>query len=119
LKAYGTDRLGEVISGSCSLAQYLKRRIESEHKLEILAPVSLNIVCFGYRCDNPDTINRNLAIALQESGIAAPSTTVVNGRIAIRVALFNHRTLTRDIDTLIEATLELGAALSAQHAAAA
>ena len=115
LKAYGTDRLGEVITGSCALAQCLKQRIESNDRLELLAPVSLNIVCFRYRCDDADTINRNIAIALQESGIVAPSTTIVNGRVAIRVALFNHRTLTRDIEALINATLEIGASLSAQR----
>lgn len=119
LKAYGTDRLGQVISGSCSLAQYLKRRIESEAELELLAPLSLNIVCFGYRCGNPDAMNRELAIALQESGIAAPSTTVVNGRIALRVALFNHRTRMQDVDALIDAALKFGEILNRQESAAA
>lgn len=111
IKAYGTDKLGQVMSGSCRLAQYLKQRIEAEPQLELLAPVGLNIVCFGYRGENPDDMNRNLAIALQESGIAAPSTTVVNGRTAIRVALFNHRSTQREVDALIRATLELGANL--------
>lgn len=108
IKAYGTDKLGQVMADSCNLAQYLKRRILSEPKLELLAPVGLNIVCFGYRCDRPDETNRDLAIALQESGIVAPSTTVINGRTAIRVALFNHRTTQREVDALLTATLEFG-----------
>lgn len=112
INAYGTDRLGQVMSGSCQLAQYLKRRIMTEPRLELMSPVGLNIVCFGYRCDNRDDLNRDLAIALQESGIAAPSTTIINGRTAIRVALFNHRTTQREIDALVEATLEFGERLS-------
>ncbi|WP_151636396.1 pyridoxal phosphate-dependent decarboxylase family protein [Noviherbaspirillum aerium] len=110
IKTYGIEGLGKVISGSCMLAQYLKQCIEAEPELELLAPVSLNIACFGYRCDDPDRVNANLAIALQESGIAAPSTTLVNGRLAIRAALFNHRSTTRDVDALIEAALRFGAA---------
>lgn len=112
LKTYGTDRLGAVMAGSCRLAQYLQHRIRAEHRLELLAPVGLNIVCFGYRCTDPDAVNRDLAIALQESGIAAPSTTVINGRLAIRVALFNHRSGQREIDALLKATLVFGERLA-------
>lgn len=108
IKAYGTERLGQVISGTCALARYLAERIAAEPMLELLAPVSLNIVCFGYRCDDANRVNNNIVIALQESGIAAPSTTTINHRCAIRVALFNHRTTVKDVDALIKATLEFG-----------
>jgi len=50
-------------------------------------------------------------IALQESGIVAPSTTTLHGQLAIRAAIVNHRTTTRDIDALIEATLAFGEAI--------
>jgi glutamate/tyrosine decarboxylase-like PLP-dependent enzyme len=108
IKTYGADGIGQVMSRSCALARYLQQRIEAEPRLELLAPVSLNIVCFRYRCDNSDRVNADIAIALQESGIVAPSTTVINGTLAIRAALFNHRTDERDVDALIKSTLELG-----------
>ncbi|HEY8606501.1 MAG TPA: pyridoxal-dependent decarboxylase [Noviherbaspirillum sp.] len=108
IQTYGSDRLGAVIDHGCALAQYLKQRIEDEPRLELLAPVGLNIVCFRYRCADADAANRNIAIALQESGVVAPSTTMVNGRLAIRAALFNHRTERRDIDALIEGVLHFG-----------
>ena len=44
-----------------------------------------------------------------ESGIAAPSTTVLDGQLAIRAAIVNHRTDTCDIDALVAAVLEFGA----------
>jgi aromatic-L-amino-acid decarboxylase len=109
LQAYGTERLGRVISGTCGLARYLEERIEEEPELELAAPVGLNIVCFRYRCEDSDGVNREIAADLQESGIAAPSTTVIGGRTAIRVAVVNHRTRKEDIDRLVRATLELGA----------
>ncbi|WP_198962739.1 pyridoxal phosphate-dependent decarboxylase family protein [Mangrovitalea sediminis] len=112
LKVYGTRQLGEMIANTCDLARYLAERVENEPKLELLAPVSLNVVCFRYRGEDMDNLNRALAVALQESGVAAPSTTTLNGRIAIRAAIVNHRTNTGDIDNLLEATLALGAKLT-------
>lgn len=109
IKTYGTDRLGKVMAGSCALAQYLKQRIEADHRLELMAPVALNIVCFRYRCANADEVNRRIVIALQEAGLVAPSTTLVKGQLAIRTALFNHRTQRHHIDTLLEGVLCFGA----------
>jgi hypothetical protein len=48
-------------------------------------------------------------INIQESGVAAPSTTVLDGRLAIRAAIVNHRTDVADIDRLVAAVLEFGA----------
>ncbi|MDO9267741.1 MAG: aspartate aminotransferase family protein [Methylobacter sp.] len=108
IKVYGAKKLGRVISNTCALAQHLKRRIENEPQLELLAPVALNIVCFRYRSPDADRVNADLVVALQESGIAAPSTTTINGQLAIRAAIVNHRTTASDIDALIDATLALG-----------
>lgn len=108
LKAYGTEKLGRSISASCALARYMQARIAQTPMLELLAPVSLNIVCFCYRCEDADRINAQIAVDLQESGIAAPSTTTVNGRLAIRAAIINHRTTAHDIDALLKATLTFG-----------
>lgn len=110
IKVYGAEKLGKVISNTCVLAQYMKRRIEAEPRLELLAPVALNIVCFRYRSADADRVNADIVVALQESGIAAPSTTTINGCLAIRAAIVNHRTNASDIDALIAATLTFGAA---------
>lgn len=111
LKTFGTAQIGAVIAQCCGLARYLEARVLAEPKLELLAPVQLNIVCFRHRSKNPDVFNRQLAIAIQESGLAAPSTTTINGQLAIRAAIVNHRTQRSDIDTLIDATLSLGATI--------
>jgi len=108
IKVYGPEKLGHIISNTCALAQYMKQRIESTPQLELLAPVALNIVCFRYRSRNADRINADIVIALQESGIAAPSTITLQGRLAIRAAIVNHRTTAGDIDALIDATLGFG-----------
>jgi glutamate/tyrosine decarboxylase-like PLP-dependent enzyme len=116
LKVYGTDAIGAAIARSCALARELERRIAAEPALELLAPVALNIVCFRYACDDADRVNRAIVADLQEAGAVAPSLTTVDGKTAIRAALFNHRTDARDLDALLSGVLALGGA--AQRGAA-
>lgn len=108
LKVYGTEALGTVISRTCALARYLRDRIVDTPELELLAPVALNIVCFRYRHEDADNLNAQIVIDLQESGIAAPSSTFIGNRLAIRAAIVNHRTQPRDIDAFLATALQLG-----------
>jgi len=117
LKVYGTEALGAMIARSCALARYLEIRIKTSREFELLAPVSLNIVCFRCRGEDADRLNAKIVADLHESGIAAPSTTIVGGRLAIRAAIVNHRTEPRDIDALLNAVAKFGAAASTSRAA--
>ncbi|MHB1676581.1 MAG: pyridoxal phosphate-dependent decarboxylase family protein [Sulfuriferula sp.] len=115
IQVYGAEKLGAVIAKTCALAQYLRQRIEQIPALELLAPVSLNIVCFRYRGNDADKLNAAIVIAIQNSGVAAPSTTTINGKLAIRAAIVNHRTEARDLDGLIEAVLRFGQLLNKER----
>jgi len=108
LRVYGTEQLGAAIWRSCQLARQLGERIATEPRLELLAPVPLNIVCFRHRGPDPDALNAAIVAHLQESGVAAPSTTRIDGRLAIRAAIFNHRTRENDLDALLGAVLQFG-----------
>jgi glutamate/tyrosine decarboxylase-like PLP-dependent enzyme len=115
-KVHGTERIGAAIERTCRLARYLERRVEERPELELMAPVRLNIVCFRYRCGDADRLNARIVADLQESGLAAPSTTMLDGGLAIRAAIVNHRTRAEDIDRLVSAVLDLGAAATHRHA---
>jgi glutamate/tyrosine decarboxylase-like PLP-dependent enzyme len=109
LKTYGAAHLGSAIARTCTLAQDLAARVDAEPDLERLAPVALNIVCFRYRFPaDSDRRTAELVADLQEAGIAAPSTTTIDGRLAIRAAIVNHRTRAEDIAILVDAVLALG-----------
>ncbi len=108
-KVYGTDRLGAAIARTCAMARYLERCVKAEPRLELLAPVGLNIVCFRHRGDDADALNAAIVADLHESGLAAPSTTTIDGKLAIRAAIVNHRTAEPDIDRLLAATLAFAA----------
>jgi glutamate/tyrosine decarboxylase-like PLP-dependent enzyme len=109
LRAYGAEGLACVVENGCDLAQYLAARIQATPGLELLAPVTLNIVCFRVclGAADLDALNRKLVADLQESGIAAPSTTTIGGKLAIRAALFNHRTTAADVDALLDGVARL------------
>jgi glutamate/tyrosine decarboxylase-like PLP-dependent enzyme len=108
-KVLGADRMAAAIEHTCALARRLAERVDREPELERVAPAPLNIVCFRYRfADHLDRENAALAADVQESGIAAPSTTTIAGCLAIRSAIVNHRTRASDVDALVDAVLTLG-----------
>jgi glutamate/tyrosine decarboxylase-like PLP-dependent enzyme len=108
---HGADRIGTAVEQCCAVAQALAARVDREPELERLAPVALNIVCFRYGTDeaHPE-LSAEIVADLQEAGIAAPSTTVVGGRLAIRAAIVNHRTRVEDVEAMVDAVLAAGRA---------
>jgi glutamate/tyrosine decarboxylase-like PLP-dependent enzyme len=115
LRQHGIRRLGQAIEQNCAQAAYLSARVAREPRLELLAPASLNIVCFRVRAagrseQELEFLNEAIVADLQEAGIAAPSTSRIGGRLAIRVNITNHRTRCSDLDLLVDAVLQAGGA---------
>ena len=115
LKVLGADAIARAIEHNCALARTLQAMVEAEPKLELLAPAQLNIVCFRYRAS--DAVNRAIVADLHEAGVVAPSLTTIDGKAAIRAALFNHRTETRDIEALVAGVLAAGRARTVKETA--
>ena len=115
LKTYGVERLGRMVEMCCDVAGHLAARIEREPDLELLAPITLNIVCFQVRRAGVDldALNDELVKDLHEAAVAVPSTTRIGGRRAIRAAIVNHRTTTDDVDAMIDGLLRLAEARAA------
>jgi len=116
LKAHGVRAFAEIIEQNVDQAKYLASLISANPNLELLAPVVLNTVCFRYRTDglSPaalNALNEELLIRVQESGVAVPSSTRVNGTFALRAAIVNHRSRREDFDLLVKAVVEQGAQL--------
>lgn len=116
LEAYGVAAFEQQIRRNVEQASYLAARVEEHPELELMAPVSLNVVCFRYAVpgvgdEDLDSLNRELLIRLQTSGVALPSHTALNGRFALRAANTNHRSERRDFDALVDAVARIGADL--------
>jgi glutamate/tyrosine decarboxylase-like PLP-dependent enzyme len=113
LHEHGIRRLGVAIADNCRQAAYLATRVFEEPRLQLMAPVALNIVCFRFRPPEgdeylADRLNGEIVAELQRSGIAAPSTARLPKGLAIRVGLTNHRTIDADLDLLVEAVIACG-----------
>ncbi|MFX0121767.1 MAG: pyridoxal phosphate-dependent decarboxylase family protein [Candidatus Hodarchaeota archaeon] len=113
IKEHGIKKYGRLIQQNVEQAQYLAKLIQSSAELEILAPVSLNIVCFRFIADGLNNselnyTNKEILMRLHESGIAAPSYTMIDNKYSLRVAITNHRSRREDFDVLIKAILRIG-----------
>ena len=118
LKTVGTKRYGQQIEQNIQQARYLTKLVESSENLELLAPTAMNIVNFRYvdtsrNSDELDDLNAEILMQLHERGIATPSSTVLNDRFSIRVAICNHRSKRADFDTLVDSVVSIGREIGA------
>ncbi len=114
IKEHGVAAFGRFIEKNVRQAQYLAALVRRTPGAELLCEPSLNIVCFrfhpkGWSAEALDQLNEDIVADLQESGIAAPSTTRIRGVLAIRANLTNHRTRQDDLDAMVRAGSELAA----------
>lgn len=113
LATHGTEKLGALITQNCRQAEYLSHLVDAADGFERLAPVPMQICCFRFAPSNApedqiDQLNDEIVMRLQEDGIAAPSTTLIDGKNAIRVNITNHRTTYADLDLLVREIERLG-----------
>jgi glutamate/tyrosine decarboxylase-like PLP-dependent enzyme len=119
LKTFGIGRFARIIEQNVAQAHHLGARIERTPQLELLTPVVTNCVCFRYRREGLDedalnTLNRQLLVRIQEAGVAVPSSTVLHGKFAIRLAIVNQRSRMHDFDEFVEDVLRIGNKVSVE-----
>jgi glutamate/tyrosine decarboxylase-like PLP-dependent enzyme len=113
IKEHGIEKFARLIRQNIAQALYMEQKINENPRLELLTPVTLNIVCYrfnpgGLPNDELNLLNKELLMRMQEQGIAAPSYTIVKDRYAIRLSITNHRTKVADLDAVMEATITIG-----------
>lgn len=98
LRVFGVAAFREAIAHGIALAEHAERQFRARQGWEVVSPAQLAIVCF--RREGAD--QTALAAAMVEDGFAAPSTTEVGGRVALRLCTINPRTTFEDIERTIE-----------------
>lgn len=124
LKEQGAEKFGRIIDQNIDQTRYFAERLAARPDFEIVAPVTLDILCFRYRPQGvPEAslkaINIELMLRLQEQGLAVLSDTTVHGTHCLRAAICNHRTRIEDIDLVIEAIVRIGGELAREVSAGA
>jgi len=118
IKEQGSLAYVRMIEKNCAQSQYLATLIENNKPLTLMTPVTMNIVCYRYEfpATNDLTVqnnnNKKLLLELQNQGIAAPSSTLLNGQFVIRVANVNQRSQQIDFDILVKESLRIGHEIS-------
>jgi len=116
LKEHGLEKYREMISQNISQAFYLGELIEKQPRLELMATVTMNVVCYRFNPGQLDQgqlniLNKELLMRMHETGVAAPSYTVLNGSYVIRAAITNHRTRRKHLEEMVAGTIKLGETL--------
>ena len=90
IRMYGVEGLQEKIRYHIRLASELYEMIEAEGDFQILAPLTINVVCFRYKPTGLDEteinkLNEDLNHKLNDSGKIYLSHTVIDGKYTLRM----------------------------------
>jgi aromatic-L-amino-acid decarboxylase len=98
IRHYGVEGLRHHIREHVRLGQELAERVRAHPRLELAAPADLNLVCF--RHTEGDDASRAILDAVNASGKAYLSHTVLDGRYVVRVNVGQTYTEQRHVDAL-------------------
>ncbi|HEY1174565.1 MAG TPA: pyridoxal-dependent decarboxylase, partial [Phytomonospora sp.] len=116
LRAYGREGHRAMVERHLDLARRFGDAVDAAPELELVAPVTLNIVCFRLRPEGIgeaelDDLNKRLGQAIIDDGRVFMGTSVYKGRAVLRPAIVNWRTTAEDIDATVAVVRELAAGL--------
>lgn len=95
MRYYGQAAIAAMICQQCQWAKDLAAEIERDARFEVVAPVTLSLVCFRLR--GTDEQNLRLIQAINDSGFAFLSQATLQGRTIIRLAIGNFQTTWEDL----------------------
>lgn len=92
IRNYGVKGLQEKLRYQISIAQKLENEIEQENDFEILATVTLNVICFRYKPEGKsdeelNSINENLLHTVNSTGKIYFTHTKLNGKYTLRLVI--------------------------------
>ena len=96
MRHYGREGIAGLIREHIGYAQRLAGLIREHPDFEVAAPTPFSLICFRYRGSDDD--NRALLEAINSSGKAFLSHTVLNGQFVLRLAIGNIGTQWEDVE---------------------
>jgi aromatic-L-amino-acid/L-tryptophan decarboxylase len=100
IRVFGLAAFRDAVAHGIALAEHAEALLRERTGWEVVSPAQLAIVCF--RRDGDDALQDRIAAAMAADGFAAPSTTEVDGRTALRLCTINPRTTFVDVERTIE-----------------
>jgi aromatic-L-amino-acid decarboxylase len=101
--AFGRDGLAARIREHCRLAQVWAEWVRRDDRFVLAAPVVMAVVCFrfaprGVDLAECDAMNERIVQWVNSSGVGYLTSTVVSGRVAMRVGIGNIQTEEQHLD---------------------
>jgi aromatic-L-amino-acid/L-tryptophan decarboxylase len=117
IRSFGVSQLQEKIREHIRIARWFEQQITAHPGFEILAPVTLSLVCFRYKpagvegIENLNRLNESLMKELNTSGKLFLTHTKLNGRFTLRMSIAGTYTEWRHVEKAWEMIQETAKAL--------
>jgi aromatic-L-amino-acid decarboxylase len=111
LREIGREGVVSRVRRHVAFAREVADRARAHPRLELLMEPQLSIACFRYlppSAADADAVNAAILRRLRHETTVFPSSTVVDGRYAIRPCFINPRTSEREVDQLVESVVRFG-----------
>jgi aromatic-L-amino-acid decarboxylase len=109
MRYFGRERIEAILRSHIQWAQDFAALVDAHPKFERVAPTPLSVVCFRYK--GSDEENRAILEEVNASGRMFIASTVLNGKLTLRLAIGHLETSWRDVreawELLQKATEEL------------
>lgn len=107
LKVFGLEAFRQAMEHNLHLARYAESLLRERSNWQIVSPATLGIVAFRYAPpDLPekqtDALNRALVDAMLTDGFALVSSTILRGRVTLRMCPLNPRATEADVEETIK-----------------
>jgi len=109
LRYFGRQGIVSILRDHMAMAREFAGWVRADERFEVAAPVPFSLVCFRKR--GPDEPNRAIMDAVNATGKAFLSHTVLNGRFVLRLAIGNIRTTRDDLRLTWELVKNVAAAI--------
>ena len=100
MRHYGADGLAGHIREHVRLGRVVADRVLDDPRFELAAPPALNLVCLRCTGDDADARTTALTEAVNASGQALVTPTVLDGRPAMRICVGQTWTTETEVDAL-------------------
>jgi aromatic-L-amino-acid/L-tryptophan decarboxylase len=104
IRSYGVTKLQEKIREHITLARWLGQQVLAHPDFELLAPVTLSVVCLRYKpsdiseTDKLNNINGQLLAILNDSGKIFLTHTKLNGQYTLRISIAGTLTTRENVE---------------------
>jgi aromatic-L-amino-acid decarboxylase len=96
IRSYGVDGLQKMVREHLRLAQLFKDWVETDNRFELMAPVSLSLVCFrindGRSEEALNALNADLLARINQTGKVFLTHTALKGKYVLRMMIGQRTT---------------------------